>query len=866
MRHFSEFRRAWTHASGQAIDTGKKLLAYLANQKRLSGVDSLVTRQTLEDGTIVEARWDKDIPTVRILAADGSDICSMYVETGLLDLGPNIAPDASARFDRGLPQFGEEPATLHFGTSVDCADGLNGLVQLGGIELRSQCLSAGGTAVASRLTDPVKKQAQAALPASCWSGLMRRYVQAVYGGASLSYETDGSTLAVEGVNVGGIGASVGLVEVNGTHRFIYAGSGTVLASGLRFKSACGGAVYRLWQLTHASLPAARADKILTIALSDAYPDNALTPIGDAGELTFASPYGWQFDPDAPEAHAVTFTATHATLKKLVIGAEASVSDVESAELAPAFPCVVRGPQGELTSVGADGPLTFGQSFDHPLHCLYDDGLIVVRYTVETPAHVAETQPGWECVDQNNGEISGWQASWPMDLADDARNCSAVGMQQGGSRLIDGFNARPKSHNRFTMTSGLYAKRAAEVLWSTVRTGEAHAGLMYVDDASDEGSPVGKTWCIQSGWNMQVRTYNLGGSSSHTTTLVADLYDSGDPVDPLENQPSGLDLCTTLQPLLYGYPYPVEDYCAYRGPTVWGTSCTEWERWPLNDTTGHTLSVTTDSQTVTCTVPCYDGHQHGFDDELILGPVSQLALPLGDCGATVAVTVNTSGTRPSENPFSEGYTFGSDTFCNPTVTGECAGTWTVTCNGYNPLTTSFDHAPHDFLYSTYASINLPYYQTLFTEPNRGGIAADSDWRKHRLVTDWLSVSASGATVHETLTHEGAFEEIVEGSETAWEATENPVTCAFLHGIVWGALADDPTDVDSLDGATSVEKRLLVNPDTLLQDGFAYVFRTSLLGARTHWTTALTFGHSVGMDRESLTGGYVPVTTPSFVGWA
>ena len=866
MRYGYEFRRKWHDASGAAVDVGKKLLGYLANQKRLSGVDSLVIRQSLDDGTIVEARFDKDIPSVRIFTPDGSGGCELYVESGLLDLGQNIATDASERFGRGLPEFAAGPATLYFGDGVDCTDGLNGVVQSTDAGLRSQCLSAGGTAVASRLTDPIKKQAQATLPASCWSGLMRRYVQAVYGGASLSYETDGSTLAVEGVNVGGIGVCVGLVETNGTHRFIYAGSGQVLASGLRFKSPCGQAVYQFWQRTRSRLSAAHAAKVLTIALSEAFPDGSLTPIGDVGNLTFASPYGWQFDPDSAEAHAVTFTATHATLKKLVIGEEATVSDVESAELAPAFPCVVRGPGGSVSSVGSEDYLTFGQEFDHPIHCYYDGGLIVVRYTVQTPAHVAESQPGWECIDQNNGEISGWTASWPMGLADDARNCSAVTTQQGASRLIDGFNALPKSFNRLTMTAGLHAQRGGEVLWSTVRSAEVHAGLMYVDDGSTDGTPAGKTWCIQSGWAMLVRTYNLGDESSHTTTLVADVYDSGDPVDPLENQPSGLDLCTTLQPLLYSYTYPVESYCAYRGPTIWGTSCTAWERWPLNDSTGHTLSVTTDSQTVTCTVPCKEGHQHGFEDELILGPVSQLALPHGDCAATVAITVNTSGTRTSDSGISDGYTFGSKTFCNPTVTGNCAGTWTVTCNGYNSSTSSFDHAPHDFIYSTYNTINLPFYQTMFTEPNRGNIAADSDWRKHRLVTDWLSVSASGATVHEILTHDGGFEEIVSGSETAWESTENPVTCEFLHAIVWGALADDPTDVDSLDGETSVEKRLLDNPDTLLQDGFAYVFRASLLNARTRWTSALAFGNSVGMDRETITGGYPKVNTPSFVGWA
>ena len=76
------------------MDVGKKLLGYLANQKRLSGVDSLVQRVTLEDGTVVEARCDMNIPTVRIYPGGSEAACELYVESGLLDLGPNIAPEA----------------------------------------------------------------------------------------------------------------------------------------------------------------------------------------------------------------------------------------------------------------------------------------------------------------------------------------------------------------------------------------------------------------------------------------------------------------------------------------------------------------------------------------------------------------------------------------------------------------------------------------------------------------------------------------------------------------------------------------------------------------------------------------------------
>ena len=141
---------------------------------RLSGVESLSMREVLPDGTIVEARWDMNQPTVRIYPPGSLDAaCELYVESGLLDLGPNIASDAGQRFNPGLPEFDDSRATLYFGTGVDCTDGLNGTVNMDGSVLRSQCLADGGEAVPSRLAIPAKKQAQAALPASCWSGRMR---------------------------------------------------------------------------------------------------------------------------------------------------------------------------------------------------------------------------------------------------------------------------------------------------------------------------------------------------------------------------------------------------------------------------------------------------------------------------------------------------------------------------------------------------------------------------------------------------------------------------------------------------------------------------------------------------------------------
>ena len=191
-------------AHPRALDVGKKLLGYLGVRRQTPGVQTLVQRVELEDGTIVEASFHGDQPRVLVYAGPNAVACELYVESGLLDLGPNIAADANKRFNRGPPEFDDSPATLHFGDGIDCVDGepgLNGRVRLNSRTktYTSECLPKQGRSVQSRLTDPVKKKAQALLPASCWSGLMQRYVQAVYGGGSLEYRAaSDSVLEVEG--------------------------------------------------------------------------------------------------------------------------------------------------------------------------------------------------------------------------------------------------------------------------------------------------------------------------------------------------------------------------------------------------------------------------------------------------------------------------------------------------------------------------------------------------------------------------------------------------------------------------------------------------------------------------------------------
>lgn len=880
-----------TAAHPGALDAGKKLLGYLATRRETPGVETLVRRITLDDGTTVEASFIGDQPQVIVYAPDGQETCELYVESGMLDLGPNIAADAGERFNRGTPEFGDQPATLYFGDGVDCvpgAPGLNGRVRVNSVarQLTSECLPKEGRSVESRLRDPVKKQAQAVLPASCWSGLMRRYVQAVYGGTGLDYHAQDGLLYVEGRSVGGYGTSVGLVELAGELHFVFVGSGSVLTSRMRFKSPCAAAVFKLWKSVRDK--GADADKILTIALSQAYPDGATTQIGDAGELRFASPYGWQFHESAAEAHAVTFSDSEATLQRMTLSqvngvVSAAISAVEAAPLAPsAFACVVSA-EGERLSVVADTStskrLGFDESFDHPIHCYYEDGeLVIVRYTVQTPAQVIEMQPGWDCINKNTGEVYEGVASWPAETVEDARNCACHLGLQYGNWAGSGLNRDSRSQNRSYMVIGLSAIKAGMALWSTVRTCDIVVSLHYADNGTEYGSAAGKKWLFQLGWNSLVRTCNLGArftiSSGFSGTEGFGLtFDTDAPAGD-RSFATGAHPCTAPIARSLDSVYPSPGYCNYAGPTIFGTSCEEWIQWPPADTTGHTLTAYENGINGSCTTQCAKAHMHTYWGEVIVGPRCYLALPNGCSDAAVAVTLTTAGTAPGDDPFAYGYGFFSSDLCNSLELGDCTGTWMRFCTGWDSAVGDYTHAPHEFKYAEYNSLGLDFYQSMFTapidlfipmEPHRPGRPDNPTWRKRRMHVRWESVVAVGGLAGSE-SREGQFEEVIDGQEYPWEATEKPVTCPFLHSIVWGAHTKQPIAVESHTGPTSIEKRVLDTPYQLLQDHFNYAARRSLLGACTYWSSALAFGGSLGMDRETITGGYSAVSTPSFVGWA
>lgn len=855
MRYAAEFRRAWQGASGQAIDAGKKLLGYLANQKRLSGVDSLVKRITLEDGTVVEARWDMNIPTVRIYPGDGTEGCELYVESGLLDLGPNIASDANERFNRGLPEFDDSPATLYFGDDVTCADGvegLNGAVRITQRQITSQCLPSAGPSVTSRLTSPAKKQAQAVLPASCWSGLMQRYVQAVYGGDALQYELAGTTLAIDGVSVGGVASeNYGLIELDGTHVFVVISGTGVGAMPMRFVSECGEAVYRAWQQVRATMEAGQADRLLTIALSTAVPDvEAFQTLATFDANPHFSTYGWQFSPTEPEAHAVLQVDSDAVLKKCAFGGSAtaptaSVSDVLTASLPPSdWGVKLVSPTGVSdanTAVIQNGDVNVllgqGESFEYPIAALYDDGLVVVYGYVEAEE---ESPTQW------GGLVCPFPV-WQTPLVSEPENCVANLLPNRrlnedyttGYDTEEAFNSQTLQRS-ITINRGLLARRGATVLWSTVQQRDAFAFHMKRKPSASVSLPE-FIHPVTPYALVQMTTVELTGvpyDQTHHTTEVnevtSSLYCFSGEIDFLDAAPcdlAGHD-CVRTTPELPVYGGGESVYSQIEPFDRWGKCC----------------EGTSDR---------FIGYIHHAVDDVLVFPLgaSSLAMPL---------QLSMSGRwRHNDGLFyiEPDYSRKVEDLCTnvPDLASGNGMYWFASME----VTTRLVSDDSVVASATTSQTPPPFFLN-------GSQFGFSDYTlvatRESGESNWTAGTYAGATAVGTETASGSFINFITGTE--WTPTElTPASsCLDIEALVMDTPADAPILVATDAGTKSLEVRRVEAPLTYLCDGFNYAASRSLLDAMTYWQSPKQFGASIGMDRQSITHGYPTVQTPSFVGWA
>lgn len=869
MRYSEWFKRAGDALpSARAVAVGKKLLGYLSIRRETPGVQTLVQRVTLDDGTVVEAAFYGDQPRVIIQTPDAGDACELYVESGMLDLGPNIAADASQRFNRGIPEFDNRPATLYFGDGVECVDGepgLNGRVSIdtGRNNIASQCLPKQGSGIESRLSDPAKKQAQAMLPASCWSGLMRRYVQAVYGGDALDYRMVGDHLLIEDVDVGGIGKSVGLIEVSGAHYFVFASEVDVSWCRLKFKSKCALAVYRAWARVKAKGPEDVADKLLTVALSAAMPDpDTMVQAATFAPIRFSSPYGWQFNDAAAAVAGTNVDRTHAELHTLTFtpagaGIGVAKSIAETTPLPPADwgPLVV-GPDGAVAELSDTQQfLSTGQAFDIPVACHYSAGrLVVVRYSVESPDLPIALQQGREC-----GEPIGLDrnplVTFPTALITSNLNCNVHSTTlQPDEQVPFWLNRATGIYYKIEQPCGMYAISDGETLWSNVAMSDA-IGMSFQEDGGSA-----RTTVIRRDWHFVVTSVRMATGSPYLTSFnftMSDAPNLGDFGYSSEAWtytllvPGRLE-CGTVSGVGVGSG---TRHCS----SVFSDYCTPlpvWDTSPLAGAAGPCLY----DYNIDCQRLCADAIFEKCVFVALVGVACHLVFPRGDATAGIAARIATAGVAPTvDNFYGDGWQQEQVTgICEHPIDGDCTGTAIATC----------ESPPEPITLSLALPARLPGFYRAANRTNPwlpvDNVVSTLDLgMDQRMRVDVSAVLFQGSVGHHAeYLRAGAF----SPCEVEWQEPAERTTCPFWFDLVGVKPEGEPIEVETAAGLSSLESMLLASPRYIFQQGYSFEFSASLLLAAVRHVDPFAFGMSIHMDRQAITGGYPTINTPSFVGWA
>lgn len=873
MRYAAEFRRAWQGASGQAIDAGKKLLGYLANQKRLSGVDSLVKRITLEDGTVVEARWDMNIPTVRIYPGGSEDAaCELYVESGLLDLGPNIAGDASERFNRGLPEFDDSPATLYFGTGVDCTDNLNGSVRITARQITSDCLPSVGSSVASRLTSPTKKQAQALIPASTFSGLMQRYVQAVYGGVALDYSASTDAVVIAGVTIPAA-ASIGLVAVGGLLRFVIldTDTGTIEVRACAPRDECYAAVIGMWRsMTEADEEdKARKAKVLTIALSGCKVGDVVGTIalGISGNKYFARRPAMHFAPDGKtgavvlesgkvaRAYRVDFTRTvegelaaSTTLLSSgqVINASPDVWGLQVADDPSPFG------SGGVNRSGFEGDedIALGASYDFPVYALFvGTDLRLVRYTLIVSTNVANDRDSCDSTDES----------------------APLSAQLGGAPCSTNIASFP------LIVSGYFCTGSGGAAWSSVEQSR-------ILNISEPGSGTSERYIKCDVW-----------SKALSVVAIGEEYEVVDDLEPWSYYPS------TLHAIFANDFNPSHDFdcllaggldTVYNGIRTWtNDGCGITPSYTRLDCVGPSSGTgfpgmyaeancdfrytTKNTHTSSCTN--YALEQATQTTALYVAGELYAPAPhvISMCAGSYEFVVDRYSLSRMDGVYvdrQEGFTTLVDFHF---VAEFSASIWRITPESPSTsLCTPMPHITETFegnffgVYRTDYGNRREYYQVDFGRNISTADINDADHRQ-RGTEKYTSCSSFGVTytkngeVTFNLDTEAEDDFVAVGSEEMIDA------CPYVERLFIESLEHDP--IKTITASSNGEEKEWGSDahraiDSCVLAGFTYCSATSLLGAKVLPTLQLERGASIHMDRQTITGGYPTVSTPSFVGWA
>lgn len=906
--------------AGAAQHLARKLLGALKTRmSAVKNMDTLSDKQVMDDGTVVEVAWMGGEPLVRVTPPGDEDeaSCIMYVESGLLDLGENIADDAAERFNRGRPEFNDDPATLYFGDKMDCTafGGINGRVEVAvnekGIGLRGACLIGDGTPFESQLTDPVKKQAQAVCPASLWTGYMARYIAAIYGGNTINYRAAEDSNCLELIKADPDNPDAdpevlvtlspwfesdtwGMLDIGGVMRFVKITSGgsvTVYTAGF---GDCANYVMQFWRRIKDG-DRGRANKVLSVALSDCRPlletPKATFTLTLGSSRTLGS-YGWAFSTVAAKAMIVLQTANDCVVHELTFDVdddgEITCNDATvETELKPGRfwkgELLYPSPEDGDTKTEAfeqeagDAYCLNGTTYDPAIRAWYEydpvskqDQHAFVRYKVDvgTPADdLEETLCDSSNTYYDSPEFdSTYSLAIPLPFVDSGCRPDLDCIYMGGRR------------KNTQVSSGFHLEVGGVAKWTRVELYDAFS-------FTAEGG-VAKDITVRLKAMEPPTEANTTEFSCLSTVELIDFYVLTDGI----LSEGGVSVCVDMTAdaptncHLFGF-----DTTPSEGGADHDINC-------CTDGFG-TPTVTQQSLSTTLTGNAYlrDSIDVGGID--MRAPDEFLVLPYGAATLPLAVEYWLKGLRNGARTTALNGTLKIDNLHQTmTVTVQCAeGDPAGTCLdnsviwdiNYEPVLAPFGFSPATDGVLNYYQLNgltfdqTPVPYTTTDGSNEQGVATPCAW-VNDTTFDYAPtcIGAYGQEFFRSLVSSpDGDEEFDVDASVLFVDPDSPIP-AFDIGDWTGSscyanqahLLDVPTSDDHIEVAVSeggtkpLAKEAGESQPMYISRDFQYRALRSQLDDTVTPILNATFGASVSMDREVISGGYDTVYSPSFIGWA
>lgn len=839
MRH-----SGWTRwrGTGKAIparyrDAGRKLLGALKERLRLGGVSTGSDRATLDDGTLIEVAWAGEHPVIRITPAEAlqarevREVCTLYLESGLLDLGVDQSATSTKRFNRARPEFDDSPATLHIGADMDCTalGGLLGRIDVAmrgqDVGLHGECLGDAGATLASRLTSPAKKQAQAVLPASSWTGYMRRYIAALYGGERVDYVLQATNaLAIGEASVSPwSGNSWGLVRLGAHFWFVRIAGGDVAFHAVATDQ-CGHAVLTFWSRMPERTDEQRQRKgrVLSVALS------CCVPAATASHVrTVALPgdpvgtYGWAFTEAQPTALAVLRGAAEASLVELTFASEPGVGPVVEATVLESAPLPDTEWSAQVASPSTSsmapshvrlyGPtaLTPGALFDHPVQAHYDGAVrVVARYKLAAQS-TAPVEMFADCID--DVYAPGYTAT----------DYDVVGC--GGQPGFD----------RATLIAGLYETRDGAPSWSQVATA---TGLINYD-APD--AIVGKVeeFLYVSAQGLGSEAYAELGISEISPLYQPDCLQLMDGRCRHERRSEQVTGAVAYSPAL-------------REPTFDGSGNL--------DCGGDQLAGYVGDATIHSVAHKYRIFR--FEGIAQAGVINTLVQPLGRRDYTLAFRYSAVG--------GDGKYTSAETWDRQGLYAEGDAEFQQSCIS-SPSTSQTVH----YINPASASCGLSWPLSIWSEASQG-----RPWLPNNPYPDQYGTQALPVDMFAVLERydRRSGGDALDGLEHAAKRLSNgalaePITitgdtkCAATNDFIYPPGTDAAVSVDFVGTQKTLCQLFIGGTEQMFSIAFQYRALAALGAGRVAPRVDAEFGWSIGLDREAITG-YPEVSWPSFVGWA